>query len=185
MKKTNILIAAAVTIITLTVVVRGAQSGVLDNVDLGGVKGTYTLDGSEPSTPPPPPSIFETLQTFTGKITSITATSVGNYVCKAGEIKLDVRTGFVRGIISTRGLSEDNPGLDALLAYATPAKVTVNTSAGARTILVPGVEAERFKAVMSILHAAKLTNRDVTFQVPTLPVPNCPNVFYVADVSFN
>lgn len=187
MKKANILIAAAVTILTLTVVVRGAQSGIRDSVDLGQIKGTYTLDDSEPTTPPPP-SIFDTLQKFTGKITSMTATAVGNYACKAGEIKLDVRIGFSRGI---RDLSEDNPGVDALLVRGAPVKVTINTPAtanapaGTKTILIPAIEEERFKAVMSILHAAKLTNKDVSIQVPLVSIPNCPDAFYAADVSFN
>ncbi len=54
---------------------------------------------------------------------------------------------------------------------------------GEKTILIPATESDRFKAVLAILHAAKLTDKVVSFQAAA--VPNCDKAFYAADVSFN
>lgn len=186
MKKTPYLAAAS--ILALLALSRVATSGVFDTTAID-VKNIGVLTEAGDSAPTPETSIFDTLVPVSGKITEITATAVGNYVCKDGAIKFTpAGLGLVRAIATrtskdtskdttARELTEDTSGLEAV--RGAPVKLTV----GGKTVLIPAMEAERFKAVMSIVHAAKLTNRDVSIQAAA--VPNCANAFYAADITFN
>lgn len=185
MKSTTLLLAAAAVLgSALLAAPRGAMSGDR-TLDASRLEAIFTDEIGE--VPPPViPSIFDSLQTFTGRVTFVSATSIGNYVCKDATIKLIPATGVSRVIHVEGGQpSEENANVDALLLRSMPAKVTLNTSSGPKIILIPQVEAERFKAILSILHAAKLTNKDVTISVPTVSVPNCPAAFFAADITFN
>ncbi|HSA59857.1 MAG TPA: hypothetical protein VLJ37_09255 [bacterium] len=179
MKKTPLLLATLLVTLGLLAYPRGARAGFRDVI--GGIKTDLVLTDDAGETPPEP-SIFDTLMSFSGKVTAISATPVGNYTCKQGTITIDAHTGFSRGLVQARELTEVSSSVDSLLLRGAPVKVAVATNAGIKTILIPAIEAERFKAVLAILHAARLTNKDVFFQVPTVSVPGCADAFYAADV---
>jgi hypothetical protein len=185
MKRNHILLAIAVLASGLLASPRGASSRVFDGINPE-LKDMLIKDGT--NEPAPEPNPFDNLGTpITGKITSYAATPIGGYTCKDGSIQWAFGFGPVKlvemstneggttggGTAQPLRVIEEGGGF---FSRGAPVKVKV----AGKTILILGFEPARFNAVLSILHSAKLTNKDLTFQVAA--VPGCADAFYAADV---
>jgi hypothetical protein len=167
MKRLILVLSAVSLTLSLLATSNVALSGPYDNaaaiISNGGLKFEAT-DASIDSCP----DLFATVQTISGTIGAYYATSVGNYLCKDGSIQLSTKPqiGFIRSG-------------ETCLSPQGPVKVMV----GDRMVLIPAVDEARFKAVLGILNAAKLSH--VNVDVTAAPIANCPNAFLADEIKMN